>query len=511
VPDDTNFVSLDLGTSSIRAFLFNGQFERLEDFGAQIQYQVSTTPDGGVEIDPDLLVRITCQCLDTLYARMKEHGKRAVAVGISTFWHCFVGLDRDGQPIAPIIHLFDTRSQKQVGELRDRFDPAWLHSTTGCMPHTSYWPAKLLWLRETHADAFQRTIKWLSVGEFLLLKLTGRTAESISMVSATGLWNRHRDTYCEEILDFIDIRPSQLAPEDSLDEPLKGLLPDFAQRWPLWEGIPWYPACGDGACNNVGSGCVTQEKFALMVGTSGAIRAVVPQRDPAIPYGLWCYRVSRTRSIVGGAVSNGGGVFAWASRTLHLPPDAEQQIAGRKPGSHGLTVLPFLSGERSPYWRSDLRAMITGLSLSTTPVEILQAMLESVALRFKQIYELLKQSCGEPAEVIASGGALMNSPVWLRMMTDAIGHAVKPCLEAEASSRGAVILAAERMGLISGIETVPARLETVVEPDRERTETYQQLLASSNELFQTFYKDLPVSLKSSGLPLYLDDQISIYF
>ena len=331
------------------------------------------------------------------------------------------------------------------------------------------------------------------------------------MVSATGLWNRHRDTYCEEILDFIDIRPSQLAPEDSLDEPLKGLLPDFAQRWPLWEGIPWYPACGDGACNNVGSGCVTQEKFALMVGTSGAIRAVVPQRDPAIPYGLWCYRVSRTRSIVGGAVSNGGGVFAWASRTLHLPPDAEQQIAGRKPGSHGLTVLPFLSGERSPYWRSDLRAMITGLSLSTTPVEILQAMLESVALRFKQIYELLKQSCGEPAEVIASGGALMNSPVWLRMMTDAIGHAVKPCLEAEASSRGAVILAAERMGLISGIETVPARLETVVEPDRERTETYQQLLASSNELFQTFYKDLPVSLKSSGLPLYLDDQISIYF
>jgi gluconokinase len=511
VSHDENIVSLDLGTSSVRAFLFNSQFESLEDFGAQIKYRVTTTPDGGVEIDPDLLLKMTCDCLDILHAQMKERGKKAHAVGISTFWHCFVGIDGDARPTAPIIHLFDTRSQKQVRELRDQFDPNWLHSTTGCMPHTSYWPAKLMWLREAHGDAFHQTARWLSVGEFLLLKLTGQTAESISMVSASGLWDRHRDDYCDEVLDFVGVQRSQLAPVDSLDEPLRSLGPDFAERWPLWQGIPWYPACGDGACNNVGSGCTAQGNFALMVGTSGAIRVVVKQRDPTIPYGLWCYRVSRERSILGGAVSNGGGVFGWATRTLNLPPDAEGEMVKREPGSHGLTVLPFLSGERSPYWRSDLRAMITGISLSTTPVEILQAMLESVALRFKQIYDLLKQSCGEPIEVIASGGALMNSPVWLRMMTDAIGHPIKPCLEAEASSRGAVILTAERMGLISDMEKVSMRLGEVVEPDRRRIEIYQQLLARNDQLFHMFYKELPVSLQSSGLPLYLDDQISIYF
>ena len=511
MPHDENIVSLDLGTSSVRAFLFDGQFNRLEDFGAQIKYQVTTTPDGGVEIDPDVLVKIMCDCLDILHPQMKERGKKAIAVGISTFWHCFVGVDREERPTAPIIHLFDTRSQKQVRELRDRFDPAWLHSTTGCMPHTSYWPAKLMWLRETHADAFQRTVRWLSVGEFLLLKLTGKTAESISMVSASGLWDRHRDDYCEEILDFVSIQRLQLAPVDSLDEPVKTLQSDFAQRWPLWQNTPWYPACGDGACNNVGSGCTTQNKFALMVGTSGAIRAVAKQADPTIPYGLWCYRVNRERSILGGAVSNGGGVFGWATRTLNLPLNAEEEMIKRQPGSHGLTVLPFFSGERSPYWRSDLRAMITGISLSTTPVEILQAMLESVALRFKQIYELLKQSCGEPAEVIASGGALMNSPVWLQMMTDAVAHPIKPCLEAEASSRGAAILAAERMGLISGIEGVPASLGAIVQPDRERIEIYQQLLTRNDQLLHTFYKDLPEPEQIAGLPSYLDGQVSIYF
>jgi len=137
--------------------------------------------------------------------------------------------------------------------------------------------------------------------------------------------------------------------------------------------------------------------------------------------------------------------------------------------------------------------------------------LASVALRFKQIYELLKQPCGEPGEVIASGGALMSSPVWLQMMTDAIGHPVKPCLEPEASSRGAAILAAERIGLISDMERVSTRLGAVVEPDRGRMEIYQQLLASNDRLFHTIYKELPQSLQSSGLPLYLDDQISIYF
>ncbi|MBV9223469.1 MAG: hypothetical protein JOY85_05545, partial [Acidobacteriaceae bacterium] len=141
----------------------------------------------------------------------------------------------------------------------------------------------------------------------------------------------------------------------------------------------------------------------------------------------------------------------------------------------------------------------------------LQAMLESVALRFKQIYELLKQSCGEPAEVIASGGALMNSPVWLQMMTDAIAHPVRPCLEAEASSRGAAILAAERMGLISGIEGVSASLGAVVQPDLKRIDIYQQLLARNDELLHTFYKDLPELEQSAGLPSYLDGQVSIYF
>jgi gluconokinase len=224
-----------------------------------------------------------------------------------------------------------------------------------------------------------------------------------------------------------------------------------------------------------------------MVGTTGAMRVVVKQRNVTIPAGIWCYRVNRERFILGGATSNGGEVFRWASRVLALPGDAEEQIASREPGAHGLTVLPYLAGERSPYWRPDLRGSIAGLSLSSSPVDILQACLESVSLRFKQIYMLLTRPFSVPDEVVASGGALLRSKVWLQMMADALGHPAIECLEPEASSRGAAIIVAEQMGLLSSMDDLPASLGETIVPRPERSAAYGRMLKADGALFDSLY------------------------
>src|SRR5260370_21137305 len=171
-----------------------------------------------------------------------------------------------------------------------------------------------------------------------------------------------------------------------------------------------------------------------MVGTSGAMRAVIESKQVKIPAGLWCYRVDRNRYVLGGALSNGGEVHAGMKRNLALGDDAatEQALASRKPGEHGLVVLPFFAGERSPYWRADLRGVITGLNLATQSIDILHAALESVALRFAEIYGLMRDSIGEPAHVVASGGALLHSPAWTQMMADALGVPVAASVEHEA-------------------------------------------------------------------------------
>ena len=484
---DSNIVGIDIGTSSVRALLFNDKFSPFECVGLQKKYDLTTKVDGSVEVSPDLLLQLTCDCLDGLHSHMAERGFKAAGVAMSTFWHCFLGVDRDGKSTTPIVHLFDTRSLEQMDEIVKIFDPGWIHAITGCMPHTSYWPAKLLWLRENHADAFARTTRWYSPGEFLLKTFCGHELESTSMISATGIWDHRKHDYCEELLEALEVPREHLPAVDSLDAPCRSLLPEFAKRWPLLNGIPWYPAYGDGACNSVGSGCTTPKRFALMVGTTGAMRVVVKQRNVTIPAGIWCYRVNRERFILGGATSNGGEVFRWASRVLALPENAEDQIASREPGSHGLTVLPFLAGERSPYWRPDLRGSIAGLSLSSSPVDILQACLESVSLRFKQIYMLLSRPFPAPDEVIASGGALLRSKVWLQMMADALGHPAIECLEPEASSRGAAIIAAEQMGVLSSMDDLAVNLGDTIDPRPERSKLYARMLKADGALFDSLF------------------------
>ncbi|HYP14524.1 MAG TPA: gluconokinase [Bryobacteraceae bacterium] len=484
-------LSLDVGTSSVRTLLFDGCARQIPAVEHKMEYKFSTTSDGGVEFNADQLLRLTIDCLSSTHRQLETAGIRPDAVAFSAFWHSFLGVDHDGDPTTPLVHLFDTRSAEAAEALKLRIDPEANHRRTGCVLHPSYWPAKLLWLSQAMSDAFGRTKTWLSFGEYLYLKLFGSPSTSSSMASGSGLWNQNQNRYDAEILSVLPITPEQLAREDGIDEERKFLLPELASRWPRLNGIPWYPALGDGACNNVGSGCTTPDRFALMVGTSGAMRAVVEMDQIDIPLGVWCYRVDKKRFVLGGALSNGGEVFAWMKRNLQLPAsrELEQRLQSAEPGSHGLTVLPLFAGERSPKWRADARAAITGMSLHTAPVDILQAALESVALRFREIYDLMVPRIGKPQEVIASGGALLNSPAWTQMMADALGRPVRPCLEPEASGRGAALLTLERLGAIAHIDQLPADIDVPRVPREQNGSIYNGLLAGQRKLYRKLLEE----------------------
>ncbi len=473
-------VSLDVGSSSVRALLFDSEARQMEGFGAQVAYRIRTTPDGGAEIDADELLEHTLDCLDELHRQVHAAGFTITAVGGSAFWHSFLGVDADGKPTLPILHLLDTRCVPFVDRVPDA------HARTGCMPHSSYWPAKLLWLAEHRPEHMRATARWLSFPEYLFQQLFGHARASTSMLSATGLWNQNAHDYDAGMLAALPIRRDQLPDPAAFDEPETQLREPFATDWPAFRGAKWFPALGDGACNNLGSGCTSRDRASLMVGTTGAMRLVVEADRIEIPRGLWCYRVDRKRFVIGGALSNGGEVFAWAKRTLQLPKDQEARLESAVPGSHLLTVLPFFSGERTPYWHGDLRAAITGLSFSTEPFDILRASLEAVSLGFSEIYRLLEPQ-GRIPEVIASGGALLKSPGWTQMMADSLGRPVTACTEPETSCRGAALWAMERTGIIHDLAAVPASTGAVFEPRPEHRETYQTLRAAQHALYARLY------------------------
>ena len=492
-------LSLDIGTSSSRAILWDAQGREVLETGAQRHYQMHTTPDGGVEMPAEVLLAHVNECVDKALHAATLAG-RAVdicAVGISTFWHSMLGIDGAGNAVTPVYSWADTRAAGAANALKERLDTGDIHTRTGCTIHPSYYPAKLTWLFSIPATRMLKVWRWVSPSEYLIGQWFGVEAirVSMSMAAGTGLMLQEQQAWDVALCDALGVDPQLLSPIVDLDQPSFGLSAEYAARWPALKNRPFFPAVGDGACGNIGSGCLTTDRLAINLGTSGAIRAVWKQ-EPGEKYlpppkGLWRYCVDAHRPIIGAAFSDGGHVFAWMARCLNLggktAAELDDLLYGMSPGAHGLTFLPYLAGERSMGWNPDAKATLSGLNLDTSPLDILRASMEAVALQFASAAQALQELFPSASQIVASGGALGQSRAWQQMFADSIGFPVTLAEEPEASSRGAALLALEAAGALRSIESAPARLGETIGPDPQAHNTYQEIMARQRRLYSAIY------------------------
>ncbi len=356
------------------------------------------------------------------------------ALAISCFWHSLVAVDANDRPLAPVLTWRDRATALPP------LEPEAYHRRTGCFLHPTYWPAKIERLARDGLVA----ARYLSFGDYLLLRLTGEARTSVSTASGTGLFDPNALAWDDETLAALGLTASQLAPLS--DEPVAGV----------------WPALGDGACSNVGAGCTTRGRAAVMVGTSAAARVVYEAAAAEPRPGLFLYRLDDRRFCEGGALSDGGNLHAWLLRTLRDVDTSE--IADRPPTAHGLTFLPFLGGERSLGWDPNRRGAIEGLTFATTPLDIAQAALEGVCYRLADVLDAI----GGIESIVATGAALLANDAWLQVLADVLGRPVEVSAVPEGSARGAAVVALERLGL----PQPPAPIARVLEPRRERHEIH---------------------------------------
>jgi gluconokinase len=154
-----------------------------------------------------------------------------------------------------------------------------------------------------------------------------------------------------------------------------------------------------------------------------------------------------------------------------------------KADQHGLTFLPLFSGERAPGWAADARGAITGLSLGTTSQEIVRAGLEGISYRVGLIFELLKSSLSDQAQVIASGGALLHSQPLLRILSDVLNRQVVTSRVSEASARGAALLALEKLGIYRNVSEAPIFSGEAYSPIKENHAIYMRAVERQKSLY----------------------------
>ena len=428
-------LAIDVGSSSVRAMLFDEQGHANDQVFVQKRYDTRTTSDGGSMIDPVQITRLIFECIDEALQQPRDGVIERVAM--DTLVGNVMGIDASGRPTTPIYTWADTRGAElgndlQLGDYTRR---------TGCRVHTSYWPIRLLWLNAHEPGKFEQTRYWMSLGEYALYLVFGQRRISLSTASWSGLLNRHELRWDEVTLCHLPVESDQLS--EIANAPFQGLEREWASRWPALKWALWFPSVGDGVASNIGGDCSQPGYVALSLGTSGAMRVVVPGTPVETPEGLFVYRIDDRRSLVGGALSNAGNLYAWLNQMLRIDDEAALQTAvGRiTPDGHGLTVLPFLAGERAPGWNDQARAVYMGMTFDTRPEHLVRAALEAVAYRFYQILRRLKPLLPDDITFIANGAGLVNSPVWMQIMADVLGAPVYASGQAEATIRGAALLA----------------------------------------------------------------------
>ncbi|MGW4467371.1 FGGY family carbohydrate kinase [Micromonospora sp. NPDC004704] len=448
-----NILALDLGTSSVRGLVLDGDAVPLPGALARRKMTITIGDDGAATLDAADYLAALEACLDEL--NEAGHLDHIGLVATAAQWHSVLPLDQHGNPLGPVLTWLDSRSSPPA-TLPGPADPADFHHRTGTWWHRFYWTVRLPWLRESLG---LRPARFVGLVEYAFGALLEHAPMSVSQASGTGLLDLRTLDWDAEACALAEAGRTEL-PELAAVDWTGRLSAEYGRRWPGLRDVPWAAPTGDGAASNVGSGCVDPYRAAVTVGTSAAVRLV--QAAPAgailppLPEGLWRYRVDHRHVVTGTAYSAGGNLFAWAKKVLLLPSGAEleEALAAIEPGG-GLVADPRLGGDRPPGLAPAGSGKVYGLSFGTRAVDIFAGLMEALCRQVAADLAEIESTVDYPVEVVLGGGAVAASQWWRQAFVAALApRQVSHVRNPEIGATGAALIAIGRFHDGVGLERI---------------------------------------------------------
>ncbi len=481
------FVGVDVGTSSARAIAFDDVGAVV--FSASKSYELNRPAPGRAELDPDEVLGATSACISSVCAEVIHAGGEIGAVSFSALMHSLMAVDMHGRPLTSLITWADVRALRQSESLRRRDDAHDIYARTGVPIHPMSPLAKLLWFKENDSRTLAEATRWLSLKEYLFLRLFDHWLTDASTASTTGLYNIRKGAWDHGLLDLIGLAPEKLAPVVGTTHVIEAPSSDLE----IPAGTPVVVGATDGVLANLGVGVTGSGTGVCSVGTSGAVRATVPEIRTDPRGRTFCYALDEDRWVVGGPTSNGGVVLSWLLDGMlsGLKDDGsdvheafEQAAGSAPPGSSGLVFLPYLMGERAPHWNPQARAAFIGLTTRHGNPHVARAALEGIVMQLRSVATAVEEIGGDFSEIRATGG-FASSEVWSQMMADAFRRPVVVAANVEGTALGAAILGMKAVGQIDSLERSEDMVGEVAryDPDPHESATYDSLF----ELFQDLY------------------------
>lgn len=497
-------LGIDLGTSSVKAML--------ADSGGRVfntvkkNYEVSIPQSGYAEQDPILWWDALTGILRLLEKGNPREFQKIAAVGFSGQMHGLVLVDRDKKPLRPAIIWLDQRSGPQAALIEKELGPDRIKRVLQNRIFSGFAFPSLLWVREHEPAVFRKIDAILFPKDYIRLRMTGAAAVEKTDASASLLVNIGRGDWAWDIIETFSLEKAVFPQIFESSEVAGHITEKCAKETGLPPGIPVVYGCGDQMAQSIGNGVIREGWLTSNIGSGGQIAAYLNQNryDNELRLHSFCHAVNRGYTLFGATLCAGMSVNWLANKVLHIDDyNRLTKMAGAiNPGSEGLVYLPYLSGERSPHMRTDLKGMFYGLALGHDDRHFVRAVMEGVTFSLKDALGLMEGMGITGEKIIAAGGGALDD-VWLQMQADILDKEVYINRVGEQACLGACILSGIGTGIFENAEEACRRMvslqDKVYKPNAETRRIYQ----NNYEIYKTLYNNnynRPATAGSSAGP-----------
>lgn len=478
----------DLGTTGNKATLFDSSGSLVTTHLEN--YSVTYPPQANwAEQDPAEWWRATCQSTRALLVESNISPHEIAAISFSGQMLGIVPIDQEGVPLRPAIIWADQRAVDEAALIASRCDPAKVYRLSGHRVSPAYLAAKILWVKNHQPDIYAHTQKFLCAKDYAVFKLTGQLVTDYSDASGSNVFDLTERAWSSALLDTIGIEVEKLPQVHPSTDVVGEVTQEASEETGLSVGTPVVIGGGDGACAAVGAGVVAPGDAYCYIGSSAWISFAsrAPLFDPQMRTFTFHHLHPRLFAPMG-TMQAAGGARDWLLHVLDNPANADASAANVAPGANGLIFLPYLIGERSPWWNPKARGAFVGLTMSHTRAEMMRAVLEGVAFNLRMILDALEsEGAAIPSIRLIGGGA--RGQLWRQILADVFARPIQVLeLVTEATSWGAAVAAGIGIGVYRdwNIAKEQARVNIVVEPNRANVTRYAGLYP----LFQDTYRAL---------------------
>ncbi|QNQ81405.1 gluconokinase [Lactobacillus sp. PV034] len=475
-------IGIDIGTTASKGVLYDeagNQLAQLSQAYPLIQDHVDQA-----EEDPKVIFAAVQHILFELAKIAKRKGTLA-AISWSAQMHSLIGLNENFEPLSNSFTWADNRAQNYVANNNQ------IYLKTGLPNHPMGPIYKLRWLKQKNPQLYQQVKYWVGIKEYIIARLTGQLKEDMTLAAGTGLLNMHTLSWDADLLKSLTLKPDQL-PDLAMPDEIAGYLtPEYSQKLGIGTEVPIIMGASDGYLSTIGVGVLDHNEFALNVGTSGAVRTLVPQPLTDKNGKFFSYASPNKQYLIGGPVNNGGIVFAWAKNTLFGPnAAAEDYLAAAETvpaGSNGLLFHPYLGGERAPIWNPAARGSFIGLTRNHTQPQMARSVLEGIVYNLAGVGQTLREQVGQPDTLRITGG-FVKSELIRQMLADVFELPVQTMKQEQGGSIGAFFLAGLALGWFHDFADIKefAQPDKTYYPKAQNVHIYQELL----QLYREIEKDL---------------------